>query len=82
MVDAGAGQVSWAGLATRWLEFFEGQELVAVVLVLFASGSDFSGQTGANVIDQGIKAIEDIDNALLFFNWRDRYFNFIQNGLG
>lgn len=52
------------------------------MLVLFTPGSDFSGQTGANVIDQGIETIEGIDDALLLFNRRDRDFHFVQNGLG
>ena len=43
----------------------EGEEGVAVVFVLFAAEGDFGGQAGFEVVDQGVKAVEDAHNLLL-----------------
>ena len=43
------------------IEWVEGEEVVAVIFVLFAAGGDFSGQAIFEIAHQGFKAIEDGD---------------------
>ena len=44
---------------------FEGEELAAVIFVLFAAGGDFGGQAIFEIAYQGFEAIEDGDDFFL-----------------
>ena len=50
----------------------EGEEGVAVVFVLFAAEGDFGGQASFEVVDQDVKAVEDLYNSVLLFKRRKR----------
>lgn len=41
------------------------QQLVPVVFVLLAAGLDLGGQAAGQVVAEGVKAVEDGDNAML-----------------
>lgn len=49
------------------------QQLVPIVFVLFAAGLDFSGQAAGQVVAEGVEAVEDGDDAVLFFKRWKRY---------
>lgn len=54
--------------------FRECQELIAVILILLTSSGYFSRQAGGQIVAQRVKAVEDIDDALLFGERRDWYY--------
>ena len=53
--------------------FREGEEAVAVVLVLLATSLDLSGETRGQVVDKGVKMIEFLYDPILFRAWWYRY---------
>ena len=56
--------------------FGEGEEAVAVVLVLLATSLDLSGEAGGQVVDESIKLIEFLDDPILLSGRRCRYLDF------
>ena len=65
------------GWCLGWLvEGLEGEEFVAVGLVLFAAQGDLGGQAALEVVDQGIKSVENGDDLFLDFEWRNREYIF------
>ena len=57
----------------------EGEELVAIVFVLFFAGGDLGGQPLREVMAERIKAVEDGDDFCLRFERRDGDGIFIQH---
>ena len=53
--------------------FREGEEAVAVVLVLLATSLDLSGEARGQVVDKGVKMIEFLYDPILFRAWWYRY---------
>ena len=47
------------------IEWVEGEELVAVIFVLFAAGGDFGGQAIFEITHQGFEAVKDCDDFFL-----------------
>lgn len=52
-------------------QFREGEQLVPVVFVLLLPGGDLGGQAGGQVVAEGVEAVEDRDDAGLFFEGWD-----------
>ena len=46
---------------------WKSQQLVPVILVLLSAGLDLGGQAAGQVIAEGVEAVEDGDDAVLFF---------------
>ena len=56
------------------LRRLESEQLISVVFVLFLPGSYFSGQAAGEIVAQGLEAVQDGDNAALFFQGRNGNF--------
>ena len=58
----------------RSLLFREGEETIAVVLVLLAASLDLGGEAGGQVFGKGVKLVENFCDAILFFEGWEVYF--------
>ena len=57
----------------------KGEQPVAVVFILLAARLDLGGQADGDVVHQGIEAVEDSDDAFLFFQWWNLKTDVFQN---
>jgi hypothetical protein len=46
---------------------WKSQQLIPVIFILLAAGLDFSGQAAGQVVAESVEAVEDRDDAELFF---------------
>ena len=60
------------GFSPLIFAFGEGQQLVPVIFILLAAGFNFGGQTAGQVVAEGIEALENGDDAVLFVRSRQR----------
>ncbi len=51
--------------------FSEGEQSVQIVLVLLATALEFGREANGQVVYKRVELVEDSDDTLLFFEWRD-----------
>ena len=59
-------------------EGLECQQFVSVVFILFSTGGDLSRKAALEVVDQGVEAIKNGDDAFLIFERWNLNLNFLQ----